>query len=354
MVLRFFQATATTCTLSCLIACASGPKGPGYKKLPEYRIDAVTSKKGETTLTVTSRETLAFEEVIERSPNVSSVAQVTKLEGSKIPGAFTVSPDGETIVFQALELQPRALINLWSISARGVGGMSRVTAGNYLDSAPSFSNDGTRIYFSSNRNSTLPRIWSIRATGAGGISMLTQGDSWDALPSADVKNGRIYYASLPRFASASQLWSIALDGGLPTQLTEGEYPRISSDGSSLLFSQSDPDSGKRKLWRMKSDGVDQTQLTTSTDSDDIQGSWSPDGKYVVFASDMAKDSNGNRNFDIWVMRADGSGLTQLTTNGSTDLWPTFGADGKTVFFTSNRGFRWEIWRMEISASLPVE
>jgi hypothetical protein len=33
---------------------------------------------------------------------------------------------------------------------------------------------------------------------------------------------------------------------------------------------------------------------------------------------------------------------------------SFGADGKTVFFTLNRGFRWEIWRMQISASLPVE
>jgi hypothetical protein len=130
----------------------------------------VTSKDGSTTLTVTSQDTVAFEEVIERSPNVSSVAQVTKLEGAKIPGAFSVSPDGETVVFQALELQPAVLINLWSASTRGTGGLSRITAGNYLDSGPSFSSDGARLYFASNRNSVLPRIWSIKATGAGGIS----------------------------------------------------------------------------------------------------------------------------------------------------------------------------------------
>jgi Tol biopolymer transport system component len=354
MVDRIFAGVAVGFAGVLMIGCASGPKGPGYKKLPEYRIEPVTSKEGVTTLTVTSQQTLAFEEVIERSPNVSSVAQVTKLEGSKIPGAFAVSPDGETLVFQALELQPRASINLWSTSARGTGGLSRVTAGSYFDSGPSFSNDGSRVYFSSNRNSILPRIWSIRATGAGGISMLTQGDSWDSLPCADVKNGRVFYSSKPLFSSSIQIWSIALDGGLPTQLAEGEYPRVSPDGQWLLFSQRDSDTGKRKIWKMKSDGVSPTQLTSSTDSDDIQATWSPDGKYVLFSSDMAKDSNGNRNFDIWVMRNDGGGLTQLTTNGSTDMWPVFGANGKTVFFNSNRGFRWELWRMEIAASLPVE
>jgi Tol biopolymer transport system component len=346
--------TAGVLAIAAACGCSSGPKGPGYKKLPDYRIEPVTAKDGSTTLTVTSRETLAFEEVIERSPNVSSVAQVTKLEGAKVPGAFSVAPDGETLVFQALELQPRVLINLWSTSTRGTGGLSRITAGNYLDSGPSFSNDGARVYFASNRNSVLPRIWSIKSTGAGGISMLTQGDSWDGLPCADVKNGRVFYASSPRFSSSSQIWSIALDGGLPTQLAEGEYPRVSPDGQWLLYSQSDPDTRKRKIWKMKADGVSPTQLTTSTDSDDVQASWSPDGKYIVFSSDMSKDSNGNKNFDIWVMRADGGGVTQLTTNGSTDFWPAFGPDGKTVFFTSNRGFRWEIWRMEISASLPTE
>jgi Tol biopolymer transport system component len=243
---------------------------------------------------------------IQLSPNVSSVAQVTKLEGAKVPGAFSVAPDGETLVFQALELQPRVLINLWSTSTRGTGGLSRITAGHYLDSGPSFSNDGARVYFASNRNSVLPRIWSIKSTGAGGISMLTQGDSWDGLPCADVKNGRVFYASSPRFSSSSQIWSIALDGGLPTQLAEGEYPRVSPDGQWLLYSQSDPDTRKRKIWKMKADGVSPTQLTTSTDSDDVQASWSPDGKYIVFSSDMSKDSNGNKNFDIWVMRASAS------------------------------------------------
>jgi Tol biopolymer transport system component len=348
---RWMSAMMVTACMVGMEGCVLPPKGPGYRKVPEYQIQPTRSGRGETTLTLISKDVLAFEEVIERSPNVSSVAQVTKLEGSKIPGAFALSPDGESIIYQAIEFQTKPLINLWSTSTKGTGGVSRITAGNYFDSGPAFASDGSRVYFSSNRNSVLPRIWSVRSSGAGGISMLTQGESWDFLPCPEPKGDRVFYGSMPLFSTAAQVWSIGTDGGLPTQIAEGEYVQVSPDGQWLLCSKVDPDSGKRKIWKIRTDGVSPTQLTTSATSDDIQASWSPDGKNILFASDMAKDSNGNTNLDIWIMGQDGVGLTQLTTNGSADQWPKMASDGKTVYFNSNRGFRFEIWKMEISTAV---
>ena len=328
-------------------ACSSGPKGPGYKDVPDYQIKTVTSEDEGTSLIVVPVGRLAFEETIERSPSVSSVTQITDLKGDRIPGKFALSPDGQTIVFPMLEFQPRSKWNLWRSSSDGSGGISRVTAGNYFDTTPAFSADGKRIYFSSNRNSLRPRVWSVQADGVGGISMLTQGDAFDQSPSQNSKSERIFYQSMPRFSTNWQVWAISPDGGLPTQMTEGAEPRVSPDGSTILFSVPDSESELLKLWVMGAQGTNPTQLTDGEDSQEINASWSPDGNRIVFASDQAKDSNGKQNYDIWMMNRDGTGLTQLTTNGSTDWAPVFGPNGKFVYFLSNRGFNWEIWRMSI-------
>jgi Tol biopolymer transport system component len=138
-----------------------------------------------------------------------------------------------------------------------------------------------------------------------------------------------------------------VNGALPTQLKEGRWPSVSPDGTRIAYCAVDRASDKLKIWVMNSDGTGETQLTTGTESDDVHPCWSPDGGTLLYASDIGKDSNGKRNFDIWMMTADGASNTQLTTNGSTDLMPTYSPDGKYIYFLSNRGFFWDIWRMEI-------
>ncbi len=331
-------------------ACSGGPYRPGYMDVPDYQTKTVTSEEEETSLTVVPVDRIAFEEIIERSPNVSSVTRITNLKGDRIPGRFTLSPDGQIIVFPVLELEPEEKSNLWRSASDGAGGIAKVTAGNYFDTTPSFSADGTRIYFSSNRNSLRPRVWSVQADGVGGISMLTQGDSFDQSPSQNPKSERVFYQSMPEFSTNWEVWAISPDGALPTQMTEGVEPSVSPDGSRILFSVPDSRSGLLKLWVMDARGTNRTQLTNGEDSQEINASWSPDGDRIVFASDQAKDSNGKQNYDIWMMNRDGTGLTQLTTNGSTDWNPVFGPNGEFVYFLSNRGFNWEIWRMSIRPS----
>jgi Tol biopolymer transport system component len=97
-------------------------------------------------------------------------------------------------------------------------------------------------------------------------------------------------------------------------------------------------SGNYDIWVMKADGSEQTQLTTNTAGDRMPA-WSPDGSKIAFAS------NRSGNYDIWVMKADGSGQTQLTTNTAGDRMPAWSPDGSKIAFASNRDGNDEIYVM---------
>jgi TolB protein len=62
---------------------------------------------------------------------------------------------------------------------------------------------------------------------------------------------------------------------------------------------------------MRADGADQRRLTFDIGTVRTPH-WSPDGQYILFASDRAG------NFDLYVMRADGSDIRQLTTDPAED------------------------------------
>ncbi|MFC1573174.1 TolB family protein [Candidatus Eisenbacteria bacterium] len=318
-----------------------------YRTVSQTQVTTVSTKKGEE-IKIEKAPYIAFEEVIERSPNVKSVTRMTDLKGEREPSFFALAPSGDEMVYQALEeADGQALMNLWKAPTSGGTGMTRLTAGRYYDLEPTYAPSGTDVLFASNRSSETPRLFRVRADGAGGITKLTQSEAADRSPSCTSDGDMIYYQSKPFNSQTWQIWRINANGALPTQLKEGVRPRTSPNMKQVLYCAQDRKSEKWKIWVMNIDGTGETQLTTGTDSDDTYPSWSLDGKMIVYASDIGKDSNGKRNFDIWTMSADGSMKTQLTTNGSTDFLPSYSADGRYIYFLSNRGFNWDIWRMEM-------
>lgn len=57
--------------------------------------------------------------------------------------------------------------------------------------------------------------------------------------------------------------------------------------------------------------------------------WSPDGAWIAFESDRDGD------FEVYVIRADGTGLRQLSRNRVADRMPAWSADGKSLRFMSD-------------------
>ena len=70
---------------------------------------------------------------------------------------------------------------------------------------------------------------------------------------------------------------------------------------------------------MNADGSGEVNLTETTDLEESQPAWSPDGTMIAYAA----VPTGGGNIDVYVMNADGTGQTRLTNDPSPDLSPSW-------------------------------
>jgi len=76
----------------------------------------------------------------------------------------------------------------------------------------------------------------------------------------------------------------------------------------------------------------------------VASSWSPDGRQIVFASDIDGD------YEIYVMDVDGTNWQQLTHNSVSDQGPSWSPDRKWIAFHSERDGLSELYRMRPDGS----
>jgi TolB protein len=122
-------------------------------------------------------------------------------------------------------------------------------------------------------------------------------------------------------AGGIEIFLMNVDGSEVVQVTESGAPIMnacpSPDGERIAFTY--PQGGRfTDLYVIDSDGsVDSVvRLTKDATCDDV-GSWSSDGKQVVFYSDRSE------NYDLWMIDADGTNAVQLTDDEYYDAYPAF-------------------------------
>ncbi|WP_408898507.1 putative Ig domain-containing protein [Nocardioides sp. R1-1] len=169
-------------------------------------------------------------------------------------------------------------------------GQTRLTENSHISWQPTWSPDGTRIAFASERDGDS-EIYVMNADGTGQTRLTDT-------PSVDY------------------------------------YPSWSPDGTKIAFASGRDFWASNDIYVMNADGTGQTRLTTNSSLDDMP-SWSPDGTKIAFINDRT----GNN--QIYVMNADGTGQTRLTTDEFVNTFPTWSPDGsKIAYARSAIGGHW--------------
>jgi TolB protein len=117
----------------------------------------------------------------------------------------------------------------------------------------------------------------------------------------------------------------------------------SPDGSKISFSWNGE--GNFEIYVMAADGSAVTNLTHNQASDRY-ATWSSDGRKIAFASDRAAKDK----IDIYVMDADGSNPVRLTHDGASNSFPSWSKDSRQIAFMSQRDSHWQICIMNADGS----
>jgi TolB protein len=312
---------------------------------------------------------------VEHTTAVANTTRVTYRKMAEINPE--VSPDGSEVLFQGQIREPGKLKHweVWAVKTDTQHQVRRITDHQANSTDPVWSPDGRTILFTARRTMNKA-IWEIPSDGLGGVRQITEDDRYNAFEPTISVEKRIAYTVTPRdvytqdspqqlYPDDYYIWLRDYDGANATEFVQGRTPKWSPDGRKLVFTKKSPD-GDRCIWTIDANGANLTQLTWHMKKSihDVDPSWSPDGRKIVFSSNRGSAFwelwFGIHNYDIWVMNADGSGLTQLTSYSKYEGHPSWSRDGDIYFFTCGGFFmspNWDIWRMTprlIETGRPAE
>ena len=245
------------------------------------------------------------------------------------------SPHGCRISYWSFEGGLRSIVTIPAAGAKTTADLVTVIGDSYLNWNPVWSPDGRWLYFSSDRAGSM-NIWRVpidECSGkvAGAFEQVTTPATDSSQISFSKDGRRMTYTQRNRSAN---LQSMAFDPvagaihGSPAAVTQGPLrtisPALSPDGRWVAFTRTDK---QEDLFVAHADGSGVRRLTDDV-ARDRQPRWSPDGSRIAFYS------NRGGKYQIWTIRPDGGEIQQITSvqNGAA-LYPVWSPDGSRLAYT---------------------
>ena len=295
-----------------------------------------------------------------RKPNTTLAADMAIKQHTFVESGFdgdvSLDPTGQMMVFCSARENESTQLYLQRFDSTGTVQLTNNVAD---DAQPSFSPDGKRIAFASNRSGKW-HIYLMHADGRNPVQ-ISDGETNDMHPSFSPDGTRLIYSSLPvKAAGAGEQWEMHVVDLVTRQHTavgHGLFPAWSpSKDRDIISFQKTRARGSRwfSLWTCELKNGDSgdlestnvTEVAVSTNAALLSPAWSPDGKRIAFTSILEpgeiKNGKPKGKQDIWVIDADGNNRKRLTDGGSVNLTPHWASDNR-IYFVSDRSGHECIW-----------
>ncbi|MEE8362405.1 MAG: protein kinase, partial [Gemmatimonadales bacterium] len=206
--------------------------------------------------------------------------------------------------------------------------------------------DGTMVYVVGQSNVTTAESQVVWVDRSGRVTV--PDSNWTAQfvnnsgPSLSPDGTRLVVGLIEEGTGASHLYIKRLPDGPLSRLTFDESQHIrqswSPDGRDILY-VSDV-SGKMELWRMQADGSGQATKLVAEERPVFEGRFTPDGEWILFRTDDLAVGRG----DIYARRLTGDTTTvTLVATPYEETSPMVSPNGRWLTYTSNETDRKEVY-----------
>ncbi len=232
--------------------------------------------------------------------------------------------------------------------------LSQLTFAEGIEQYPAWSADGKQLAFSA-EVAGIRKIF-LKRLETGEETQLTQGSNDDVQPvwspdgetilfvRAQQPNQRLEPGDVFGAFEGGDIWSVNVRNRSEAKLIDKAFnPAFSPDGKSIAFDA--PWVGTHRIWIADQQGHNAQQLTSDSSEEmrHVRPRWSPDGTRIVF-------QNVERTkFNVRVVDVAQRKLQWVTKDLFNNLNPVWSQSGKFIYFSSDRGGGYNVWRVRYSS-----
>jgi Tol biopolymer transport system component len=272
---------------------------------------------------------VAGEDASAAKQSTSSSKILVMSDGPNTNGSFqvfTLSDDGSQVL-QVTNFDNRGLHPSWAPDGKRILFIGSLNANDAILDIASINSDGTGVTFL-HLESLCPNypvalgkdimfidgctgiLYRVHTDGTGLTPLLT--GVCLSQPSADAQ------ARTVALCRGGDIMRLDVESGVITNITNSpnsweDSPAFSPNGKLIAYHRSGNSS---EVWVMNADGTNATLLTT----DALSPHWSPDGKRIAFSS-------GSGFVEVFTMAANGTGITNVTKTATINeivtAWTTY-------------------------------